>query len=73
MYMIGERRATTLPANIGSFEPVQVTSMVPQVVLAVTSHVIMPLAVPSGGERDAAHLFCPDHKSEREDGITAED
>jgi len=69
----GERRAMTLPANMGLLEPVQSTSSFPQVFLAVTSQVMTAQARPRGGVRVAAHLFWPAHIRVRVAGMTADE
>lgn len=73
MKMRGERRATTFPANMGLFEPVQSTSREWHSFLAVTSQAMRAQMRPSGGVRVAAHLLWPAHIIVRVAGMTAEE
>jgi len=69
----GERSAMTFPANMGLLEPVQSTSSLPQVFLAVTSQAIRAHARPKGGVSVAAHALWPAHIMVRVAGMTADE
>ena len=72
MKIMGERRATTFPANMGLFAPDVSTVMRPSLSLeVVTSQAVRLQMRPRIGLRVAAQKFCPFHIRVRVAGRTA--